>query len=217
MNRSRTRAEPTLEATNPHNAMQGRSVRRCSSDSSTLTRASGLELVQRWPRGTVGSRRAVRGCDGGCRGRGGRPVLPRPLLGAAGGQRRHCPGVRGVLLQVPASPIGEAGRGTTTSRVGTLAQTSCRRLSEGALMAHARPGRTRSTAIPPLTAAAHLDHPVQLRRDHLVKGILLRLRPRPRRPERDPRRKPLLIGVFTADSIRVVLPRHSTHDVVSRH
>src|SRR5215471_9995930 len=39
-------------------------------------------------------------------GRGGRAVHPRPLLGAARGQRRDRPGVRGVLLPALASPTG---------------------------------------------------------------------------------------------------------------
>lgn len=39
---------------------------------------------------------------------GGSPVLQTPVLGAAGSERRHCPGVRGVLLQVPETPMNAA-------------------------------------------------------------------------------------------------------------
>ena len=39
--------------------------------------------------------------DGGRRDRRGRPVLQEPVLGAADGERWICPGVRGVLSEVP--------------------------------------------------------------------------------------------------------------------
>src|SRR5208283_5613259 len=48
--------------------------------------------------GKTGSRRAGRGRAGSRRGRRGRPLLPEPVLGAAEGERRDRPGVRGVLL-----------------------------------------------------------------------------------------------------------------------
>jgi DDE family transposase len=60
----------------------------------------------RSPGGKIGNRRAVRDRDGRCRGRGRRSGLPPPLLGATGGQCRHRPGVRGVLLQVLSSRLG---------------------------------------------------------------------------------------------------------------
>src|SRR5499433_3661839 len=52
--------------------------------------------------GKTGSRRALRARAGSRRGRRGRPVLQEPVLGAADSERRNCPGVRGVLSEVPA-------------------------------------------------------------------------------------------------------------------
>jgi hypothetical protein len=51
--------------------------------------------------GKTSSRRNLRARDGGRRDRRGRPVLQEPVLGAADSERRNCPGVRGVLSEVP--------------------------------------------------------------------------------------------------------------------
>src|SRR5262245_42753996 len=51
--------------------------------------------------GKTGGRRALRARTGSRRGRRGRPVLQEPVLGAANRERRNCPGVRGVLSEVP--------------------------------------------------------------------------------------------------------------------
>src|SRR5262249_30613749 len=51
--------------------------------------------------GKTGSRRALRARAGSRRGRRGRPVVQEPVLGAANRERRNCPGVRGVLSEVP--------------------------------------------------------------------------------------------------------------------
>ena len=53
--------------------------------------------------GRSGSRRALRARAGSHRGRRGRPVLQEPVLGAADSERRNCPGVLGVLSEVPAA------------------------------------------------------------------------------------------------------------------
>src|SRR5215813_2763320 len=63
--------------------------------------------------GKTGSRRALRARAGSRRGRRGRPVLQEPVLGAADSERRNCPGVRGVLSEVPeASMSAAASRGS---------------------------------------------------------------------------------------------------------
>jgi hypothetical protein len=55
--------------------------------------------------GKTDSRRALRACAGSRRSRRGRPVLQAPVLGAANIKRRNCPGVRGLLFEVPETPI----------------------------------------------------------------------------------------------------------------
>ena len=55
--------------------------------------------------GKTSSRRNLRSCDGGRRDRRGRPVLQEPVLGAADSERRNCPGVRGVLSEVPEASV----------------------------------------------------------------------------------------------------------------
>src|SRR5262252_7701082 len=55
-----------------------------------------------------GSRRALRARAGSRRGRRGHPVLQEPALGAADSERRNCPGVRGVLSEVPEGPMSAA-------------------------------------------------------------------------------------------------------------
>jgi hypothetical protein len=52
-----------------------------------------------WP--VTGRRRALRADAGNRRGRRGRLVLQASVLGAPAGKRRDCPGVRGVLFEVP--------------------------------------------------------------------------------------------------------------------
>jgi len=56
----------------------------------------------------TGSRRTLRARAGSRRGRRGRPVLQEPVLGAADGERRDRPGVRGVLLSVPEASMSAA-------------------------------------------------------------------------------------------------------------
>jgi hypothetical protein len=58
--------------------------------------------------GKTGSRRALRGRAGSRRARRGRPVLQGPVLGAADGERRNRPGVRGVLFEVPEASMSAA-------------------------------------------------------------------------------------------------------------
>ena len=60
--------------------------------------------------GKTSSRRNLRARDGGRRDRRGRPVLQEPALGAADGERRNCPGVRGVLSEVPEASMNEPQR-----------------------------------------------------------------------------------------------------------
>jgi len=56
------------------------------------------------------SRRALRARADSCRGRCGHPILQEPVLGAADGERRNCPGVRGVLCEVPEASMSLAAR-----------------------------------------------------------------------------------------------------------
>src|SRR5215510_4933218 len=58
--------------------------------------------------GKTGSHRALRARAGSRRGRCGRPVLQEPVLGAADSERRNCPGVRGVLSEVPEGSVSVA-------------------------------------------------------------------------------------------------------------
>src|SRR5215813_9370316 len=58
--------------------------------------------------GKTGSRRALRARAGSRRGRRGRLVLQEPVLGAADSERRNCPGVRGVLSEVPEASMSVA-------------------------------------------------------------------------------------------------------------
>ena len=58
--------------------------------------------------GKTDSRRTLRACAGSRRSRRGRPVLQTPVLGAANIKRRNCPGVRGLLFEVPEAPISAA-------------------------------------------------------------------------------------------------------------
>ena len=53
--------------------------------------------------GRSGRRRALRARAGSRRGGRGRPVLEGQVLGAADRERRNCPGVLGVLSEVPAA------------------------------------------------------------------------------------------------------------------
>ncbi len=61
--------------------------------------------------GTTGSHRALRARVGSSRGRRGRPVLQEPVLGAADGERRNGPSVRGVLSEVPEALMSAAAHG----------------------------------------------------------------------------------------------------------
>src|SRR5215468_9121162 len=58
--------------------------------------------------GETGSHRALRARAGSRRGRRGRPVLQAPPLGAADSECRDCPGVRGVLFEVPEACMSPA-------------------------------------------------------------------------------------------------------------
>ena len=60
--------------------------------------------------GKTSSRRNLRARDGGRRDRRGRPVLQEPALGAADGEHRNCPGVRGVLSEVHEASMNEPQR-----------------------------------------------------------------------------------------------------------
>ena len=59
--------------------------------------------------GKTGSRCVLRARAGSRRGQRGRPVFKEPVLGAADGERRDRPGVRGVLLAVPEASMSAAG------------------------------------------------------------------------------------------------------------
>jgi len=58
--------------------------------------------------GKTGSHRALRARYGSRHSRRGRPVLQGPVLGAADGERRNRPRVRGVLSEVPEAPMSDA-------------------------------------------------------------------------------------------------------------
>src|ERR1039457_3749974 len=77
---------------------------RCGAPAPLLPRSHVVERMD----GKTGSRRALRARAGSRRGRRGRPVLQEPVLGAADGQRRNCPGVRGVLFEVPEASMSAA-------------------------------------------------------------------------------------------------------------
>src|SRR5262249_40027900 len=61
--------------------------------------------------GKTDSHRVLRARAGSRRGRRGRPVLQEPVLGTADGERRNCPGVRGVLSEVPEALMSAAAHG----------------------------------------------------------------------------------------------------------
>src|SRR5262249_38628722 len=58
--------------------------------------------------------------------RRGRPILQEPVLGAADSKRRNCPGVRGVLSEVPEASISAAAvtrhaiAGRTEAEIATI-------------------------------------------------------------------------------------------------
>lgn len=56
------------------------------------------------------SRRSLRARVGSCSGRRGRPVLQEPVLAAADGEHRNCPGFRGVLLEIPKTSMSASRR-----------------------------------------------------------------------------------------------------------
>src|SRR5262245_47723607 len=58
--------------------------------------------------GKTGGHRALRARAGSRRGRRGHPVLQEPVLGAADSERRNCPGIRGVLSEVPEASMSAA-------------------------------------------------------------------------------------------------------------
>src|SRR5215831_14943291 len=88
--------------------------------------------------GKTGSRRALRARAGSRRGRRGRPVLQEPVLGAADSERRNCPGVRGVLSEVPDASMSAAGvtrlaiAGCTEAEIATITGHSLRDVNEKA-------------------------------------------------------------------------------------
>src|SRR5215470_19356234 len=92
--------------------------------------------------GKTGSRRALRARAGSRRGRRGRPVLQEPILGAADSERRNCPGVRGVLSEVPEASMSAAGvtrlaiAGCTEAEIATITGHSLRDLNEKARLHH---------------------------------------------------------------------------------
>src|SRR5215467_1914293 len=93
--------------------------------------------------GKTGSRRALRARAGSRRGRRGRPVLQEPVLGAADSERRNCPGVRGVLSEVPEASMSAAGvtrlaiAGCTEAEIATITGHSLRDVNEKARLHHA--------------------------------------------------------------------------------
>src|SRR5262249_17791699 len=74
----------------------------------------------------TGSDLALRARADSRRGRRGRPVLEEPVLGAADSKRRNCPGVRGVLSEVPEASISAAAvtrhaiAGRTEAEIATI-------------------------------------------------------------------------------------------------
>src|SRR5262249_6771799 len=93
--------------------------------------------------GKTGSHRALRARAGSRRGRCGRPVLQEPVLGAADSERRNCPGVRGVLSEVPEASMSAAGvtrlaiAGCTEAEIATITGHSLRDVNEKARPHHA--------------------------------------------------------------------------------
>src|SRR6516225_2309676 len=85
--------------------MMWRRIASAGTRAPTMTRAARSAPVYRrcCDDGKTGSRRALRARAGSRRGRRGRPVLQEPVLGAADSERRNCPGVLGVLSEVPAA------------------------------------------------------------------------------------------------------------------
>jgi hypothetical protein len=75
--------------------------------------------------GKTGRRRALRACAGSRRGRRGPPVLQTPALGAADSKRRDCPGVRGVLFEVPEASMSAAAARRLTQLHGELTSLVC--------------------------------------------------------------------------------------------
>src|SRR6516165_1745615 len=59
--------------------------------------------------GKTGGRGTLRARAGSRCGRRGHPVLQEPVLGAADGERRNCPGVLGVLSEVPQASMSRFG------------------------------------------------------------------------------------------------------------
>ena len=79
-----------------------------------LDACRGPHVVERKD-GKAGSRRALRARAGTGGGRRGRPVLQQPVLGAADGERRNRPSVRGVRLEVPEASMSAAAASASPS------------------------------------------------------------------------------------------------------
>ena len=69
--------------------------------------------------GKTGSHRPLRARAGSRRDRRGRPVLQEQVLGAADGERRNSPGVRGVLSEVPEALVSAVGVSPFPRMAGT--------------------------------------------------------------------------------------------------
>src|SRR5215472_11708561 len=100
--------------------------------------------------GKTGSRRALRARAGSRRGRRGRPVLQEPVLGAADSERRNCPGVRGVLSEVPEASMSAAAAMRAFNASGKV-QACYRR----------PPDLSGSTLHAPFRVTTHRGHTVQ--------------------------------------------------------
>ena len=100
--------------------------------------------------GKTGSRRALRARADSRRGRRGRPVLQGPVLGAADGERRNCPGVRGVLSKVPERCSCSCRRttfGLSLRMCQPATGTSAARPSPRSARTHRNEGRAPSTSL----------------------------------------------------------------------
>src|SRR5262249_7715132 len=93
--------------------------------------------------GKTGSRRALRARAGWGRARSGSALLQGPVLGEADSERRNCPGVRGVLSEVPDASMSAAGvtrlaiAGCTEAEIATIPGHSLRDVNEKARLHHA--------------------------------------------------------------------------------
>ena len=101
---------------------------------------------------------ALRARAGSRRGQRGRPVLQKPALGAANGERRCRPGVRGVLLAVPEASMSAAGDEPHRARLG-----------QGALMAAQGRPEVRGGRPPRTSEHATMVTPFGLRRKRVPK------------------------------------------------